>query len=30
VADTTVYAAGVEAVVRWDRCIDVGGGYVEK
>jgi hypothetical protein len=26
-----VYAAGFEGLVkRWDKCIDVGGGYVEK
>jgi hypothetical protein len=26
-----VYAAGFEALVkRWDKCINVGGGYVEK
>jgi hypothetical protein len=25
------YAAGFDALVkRWDKCIDVGGGYVEK
>jgi hypothetical protein len=25
------YAAGFDALVkRWDRCINVGGGYVEK
>jgi hypothetical protein len=34
VAETTVknfYAAGFEALVkRWDKCINVGGGYVEK
>jgi hypothetical protein len=25
------YAAGYEALVKgWDRCIKVGGGYVEK
>jgi hypothetical protein len=25
------YAAGFEALVkRWDKCISVGGGYVEK
>jgi hypothetical protein len=25
------YAAGVDALVkRWDKCINVGGGYVEK
>jgi hypothetical protein len=25
------YAAGFNALVkRWDKCIDVGGGYVEK
>jgi hypothetical protein len=25
------YAAGFDAVVeRWDKCINVGGGYVEK
>jgi hypothetical protein len=26
-----LHAAGFDALVmRWDRCIDVGGGYVEK
>jgi hypothetical protein len=34
VAETTVkdfYAAGFDALVkRWDKYIDVGGGYVEK
>jgi hypothetical protein len=26
-----VYAAGFDALVtRWDKCISVGGGYVEK
>jgi hypothetical protein len=30
VAETTV-AAGFDALVkRWDKCINVGGGYVEK
>jgi hypothetical protein len=25
------YAAGFDALVqRWDKCINVGGGYVEK
>jgi hypothetical protein len=25
------YAAGIDALVkRWDKCINVGGGYVEK
>jgi hypothetical protein len=25
------YTAGFDALVkRWDKCIDVGGGYVEK
>jgi hypothetical protein len=25
------YASGFDALVkRWDKCIDVGGGYVEK
>jgi trehalose utilization protein len=25
------YAAGFDALVKqWDKCIDVGGGYVEK
>jgi hypothetical protein len=25
------YAAGFDPLVkRWDKCIDVGGGYVEK
>jgi hypothetical protein len=25
------YAAGFEALIkRWDKCITVGGGYVEK
>jgi hypothetical protein len=32
--ETTVknfYAAGVDALVkRWDKCSNVGGGYVEK
>jgi hypothetical protein len=34
VAETTVkyfYAAGFDTLVkRWDKCINVGGGYVEK
>jgi hypothetical protein len=34
VAETTaknLYAAGFDALVkRWDKCISVGGGYVEK
>jgi hypothetical protein len=35
VAETTVtkdfYSAGFDALVkRWDKCINVGGGYVEK
>jgi hypothetical protein len=35
VAETTVtglvYAAGFDALVnQWDKCISVGGGYVEK
>jgi hypothetical protein len=34
VAETAVknlYAAGFDALVkRWDKCINVGGGYVEK
>jgi hypothetical protein len=34
VAETTVkdfYAAGFNTLVkRWDKCINVGGGYVEK
>jgi hypothetical protein len=34
VAKTTVknfYAVGFDALAkRWDKCIDVGGGYVEK
>jgi hypothetical protein len=34
VAETTVknfYAAGFDALVkRWDKCINVGGGYAEK
>jgi hypothetical protein len=35
VAERTVtkdfYAAGFDALVkRWDKCINVGGGYVEK
>jgi hypothetical protein len=34
VAETTgkdFYAAGFDAVVKgWDKCINVGGGYVEK
>jgi hypothetical protein len=34
VAETTVknfYAAGFDALVkRWEKCINVGGGYVEK
>jgi hypothetical protein len=35
VAETTVkkgfYAAGFDALVkRWDKCINTGGGYVEK
>jgi hypothetical protein len=26
-----LYAAGFDALVkRWDKCIDVGSGYVEK
>jgi hypothetical protein len=26
-----LYAAGVDALVkRWDKCTNVGGGYVEK
>jgi hypothetical protein len=26
-----LYAAGIDALVkRWDKCINVGGGYVEK
>jgi hypothetical protein len=26
-----VYAAGFDAVVKpWDKCMSVGGGYVEK
>jgi hypothetical protein len=33
VADTTVkgfYAAGFNTLVKlWDKCINVGGGYVE-
>jgi hypothetical protein len=34
-AETTVkillYAAGFDALVkRWNKCINVGGGYVEK
>jgi hypothetical protein len=25
------YAVGFDALVkRWDKCVDVGGGYVEK
>jgi hypothetical protein len=28
---TNFYAAGFDALVkRWDMCINVGGGYVEK
>jgi hypothetical protein len=35
VAETTVkkdfYAMGFDAMVKqWDKCINVGGGYVEK
>jgi hypothetical protein len=31
VAETTVYAAGFDALVkRWDKCISVRRGYVEK
>jgi hypothetical protein len=34
VAETTVknfYAAGFDALVkRWDKCINVAGGYIEK
>jgi hypothetical protein len=34
VAETTVknfYAAGFDGLVkRWDQCINVGGGFVEK
>jgi hypothetical protein len=35
VAETTIkrlfFAAGFDAVVkRWDKCIDVSGGYVDK
>jgi hypothetical protein len=34
VAETTIknlHAAGFDAMVkRWDKCINVGGGYVEK
>jgi hypothetical protein len=32
VAETTdFYAAGFDTLVkRWDKCINVGGGYVEK
>jgi hypothetical protein len=31
VAETAVYAAGfITLVKRWDKCINVGGGYVEK
>jgi hypothetical protein len=34
VTKTTVknfYAAGFDALIkRWDKCINVGGGYVEK
>jgi hypothetical protein len=27
----SIYAAGFDAPVkRWDKCINVGGGYVEK
>jgi hypothetical protein len=27
----SLYAAGFDALVkRWDKCINVGGGYVEK
>jgi hypothetical protein len=32
-AETTEYfcASGLEALVkRWDQCISVGGGYIEK
>jgi hypothetical protein len=33
-AETAVknfYAAGFDALVkRWDKCISVGGGYIEK
>jgi hypothetical protein len=26
-----LYAAGFDALIKqWDKCIDVGGGYVEK
>jgi hypothetical protein len=34
VAETVIkrlYAAGFDAlIVRWDKCINVGGGYVER
>jgi hypothetical protein len=34
VAETTVrtfYTAGFDALVmQWDKCVSVGGGYVEK
>jgi hypothetical protein len=29
--DSYFYAAGFEALVKpWDKCISIGGGYVEK